>query len=434
MKLLLASLVFILFSTLASAQSGWRYIGPVESEIQAMAVHEDLILCVASTIGGDRLFRSTDAGQTWDTLASGVRKMVIIPDGNPTIVGSVPPNKDFMFSTDLGETWDTSATAPPGIWLNRMYIKSGTPNLIFAVSGYGAFGELERLYRSSDYGRTWSWPYPFPASSDGSRIAVGVSPTTPDVYVNVDTDIGGAYFFHSSDVGVTWENVGWGPGLLPMMVIDPIDPLLIYAPFQSDFVRSTDGGLSWSPLFQGWRGIGVVHALMSPENPDHLIFLAQWDSPGVYQSKDRGATWVYDTLSADLPYKATTGGPYEWLNYDAKGDRLYLESAKGIYVREDVPTIDVKTTSTLPGFSMLAWPQPASENLTVKTEFPIHPSATLRVYNTLGMMVREWHVVSSGSVHWDLRNRNNLEVPNGVYLLTAIAGKEVVTTRVVIQR
>jgi hypothetical protein len=43
-------------------------------------------------------------------------------------------------------------------------------------------------------------------------------------------------------------------------------------------------------------------------------------------------------------------------------------------------------------------------------------------------------VVSSGSVHWDLRNRNNLEVPNGVYLLTAIAGKEVVTTRVVIQR
>jgi hypothetical protein len=430
MKLLLAALALFLLSDPASAQSGWRYIGPVDREIQYMAVHEDLILCAASTALGDRLFRSTDAGQSWDTLASGVRKMAIIPGDTPIIVGSVPPNRNFQFSMDLGETWDTSATPPPGPILYRIYVKPDNPGVVFAITG--TF-RVKRLYRSSDYGRTWSWPYPFPQSSDGSRIAIGLSPTTPDVYVNVDTNIGGAYLYHSSDNGVTWEIVGLGPGLLPMMIIDPDDPLVIYAPFQSDFIRSTDGGLSWSPIFRGWQGMGVVHGIMHPDNSDHLIFLTQWDEPGVYQTTDRGTTWVYDTLSAHLPYKATTGGPYEWLAYDARRDRLYLQSAKGIYLRENVLT-DIKLTRLLSDCSIQTYPQPASESLTVKTEFPIHSSAKLRVYNTLGMMLREWHMAAPGSLQWDLRDRYNQDVPNGIYLLTAIAGKEVVTQRILIQR
>jgi photosystem II stability/assembly factor-like uncharacterized protein len=441
MKLLLAALALFLLSDPASAQSGWRNIGPEEREIVSMSLLGDLIFASVRVPGSGRLYRSLDGGENWervDTTTLPVGAATWILPGNPIKVLAAYYTYDpsrtrhFYISADSGRTWENHEMGQLPGDISRFYFRNGNDS--GALFGVASIGRLDRLYRSTDYGRTWSWPYPFPQSSDGSRIAIGLSPTTPDVYVNVDTNIGGAYLYHSSDNGVTWEIVGLGPGLLPMMIIDPDDPLVIYAPFQSDFIRSTDGGLSWSPIFRGWQGMGVVQGIMHPDNSDHLIFLTQWDEPGVYQTTDRGTTWVYDTLSAHLPYKATKGGTYEWLNYDAKRNRLYLQSAKGIYVREDVPATDVKTTPTLPGFSMQTWPQPSSESLTVKTEFPIHSSATLRVYNTLGMMLREWHMAAPGSVHWDLRDRYNRDLPSGVYLLIAVAGKELVTQRILIQR
>ncbi len=441
MKLLLASLVFILFSTLASAQSGWRYIGPVESEIQAMAVHEDLILCVASTTGGDRLFRSTDAGQTWDTLASGVRKMSIIPDGIPTIVGSIPPNRDFMFSTDFGETWDTSATAPPGIWLNRMYIKIGTPNLIFAIGGFGAFGEYERLYRSSDYGRTWSWPYPFPASSDGSRIAVGMSPTTPDVYVNVDTDIGGAYIFHSSDGGVTWEFVAESPVGMTSLLINPNLTDRIISFRGGEIIHSDDGGASWQSIHTRANLKRSFRSLIRcTEDANKLSLFVEPNIhlglPGFISFSDSGGlTWADDSTSLTLPFKTVyrVFDPITWLQHDARRDRLYFQTEKGIYIRENLSTAISETKAPV-SWGIQVHPQPASESLTVNINISIHTVITLRVYNILGKLLREWTVAAPGSVHWNLRDRYNRDLPSGVYLLIAVAGNELVTQRILIQR
>ncbi len=438
MKVIFIAFALVLFSTLATAQSGWRYIGPVESEIQAMAVHEDLILCVASTPGGDRLFRSTDAGQTWDTLASGVRKMAIIPDGNPTIVGSIPPNKDFMFSTDLGETWDTSATAPPGPNLYRIYVKPDNPGVVFAITGTFL---VERLYRSSDYGRTWSWPYPFPVSSDGSKIAVGVSPTTPDVYVNVNTDIGGAYFFHSSDDGVTWEFVAESPLDITTLLIDPDISGKILSFQYNKIMLSEDGGASWRPIHTGNTNQRNFRSLIrSSENANELYLFVEPDIHrallgSITFSNSGGQTWKDDSTSLSLPFKTVyrVFDPITWLQHDARRKRLYFQTERGIYIRESLSTSLTEVDLPISG-DIQSYPQPASESLIVQTCFPAQSGTTLRLYNTLGTLIQEWRVVAPGSLHWDLRDRYNLEVPNGVYLLTSIAGKEVVTRRVVIQR
>jgi hypothetical protein len=436
MKFLFASLVFILLSTLASAQSGWRYIGPVESEIQAMAVHEDLILCVASTIGGDRLFRSTDAGRTWDTLASGVRKMAIIPDGNPTIVGSVPPNKDFMFSTDLGETWDTSATPPPGPILYRIYVKPDNPGVVFAITG--TF-RVERLYRSSDYGRTWSWPYPFPQSSDGSKIAVGVSPTTPDVYVNVDTNIGGAYFFHSSDDGVTWEFVAESPWGITSLLINPNLTDRIISFRGNEIILSDDGGATWRSIHTRANLKRAFRSLIRSADDAKKLYLfvepnIHLGLPGFISFSDSGGlTWADDSTSLTLPFKTVHNvfDPITWLQHDARRDRLYFQTEKGIYIRENLSTA-ISETIVPVSWGIQVHPQPAGESLTVTTNFANHAGLTLRVCNTLGVPLREWNVAAPGSVHWDLRDRYNRDLPSGVYLLIAVAGKELVTQRILI--
>jgi hypothetical protein len=437
MKLLLAALALFLLSDTASAQSGWRYIGPVDREIQYMAVHEDLILCAASTVHGDRLFRSTDAGQSWDTLASGVRKMAIIPGDTPIIVGSVPPNRNFQFSMDLGETWDTSATPPPGPILYRIYVKPDNPGVVFAITG--TF-RVERLYRSSDYGRTWSWPYPFPQSSDGSKIAVGVSPTTPDVYVYVDTDIGGAYFFHSSDDGVTWEFVAESPCCITTLLIDPDVPDRVLANYGNQILLSEDGGVTWRMIHSGNDNKRSFRSLIrNTKNANELyLFIGPHSTglPGIVSfSKSGGHTWTDDSTSLTLPFKTVHNvfDPITWLQHDARRDRLYFQTEKGIFIREKLST-GITGTIVPVSWGIQVHPQPASESLTVTTNFVNHASLTLRVFSTLGVLLREWHVAAPGSLQWDLRDRSNLEVPNGVYLLTAITGKDVVTRRIVIQR
>jgi hypothetical protein len=432
MKLLLAALALFLLSDTASAQSGWRYIGPVESEIQAMAVHEDLILCVASTIGGDRLFRSTNAGQTWDTLASGVRKMAIIPGDAPIIVGSVPPNRNFQFSMDLGETWDTSATPPPGPILYRIYVKPDNPGVVFAITG--TF-RVERLYRSSDHGRTWSWPYPFPQSSDGSKIAVGVSPTTPDVYVNVDTNIGGAYFFHSSDDGVTWEFVAESPWGITSLLINPNLTDRIISFRGNEIILSDDGGATWRSIHTNTTSRRALRSLIrNSENANELYLFS--GVPGMISFSDsEGVTWTDDSTSLTLPFKTVHNvfDPITWLQHDAHRNRLYVQTLKGIYIRESLTT-NIASTELPQSPVIQVYPQPARESMTVDIEMPTNASVTFRLFNTLGMLLREWHKNDPGSLQWDLRDRYNRDLPSGIYLLIAVAGKEVVTQRILIQR
>jgi hypothetical protein len=432
MKLLLAALALFLLSDPASAQSGWRYIGPVDREIQYMAVHEDLILCAASTALGDRLFRSTDAGQSWDTLASGVRKMAIIPGDTPIIVGSVPPNRNFQFSMDLGETWDTSATPPPGPILYRIYVKPDNPGVVFAITG--TF-RVKRLYRSSDYGRTWSWPYPFPQSSDGSKIAVGVSPTTPDVYVYVDTDIGGAYFFHSSDEGATWEFVAESPRDITTLLIDPDISGKIISFQYNKIILSEDGGGAWRTIHTGTNSMRAFRSLIrNSENANELYLFS--GVPGMISFSDsEGVTWTDDSTSLTLPFKTVHNvfDPITWLHHDAHRNRLYVQTLKGIYIRESLTT-NIASTELPQSPVIQVYPQPARESMTVDIEMPTNAGVTFRLFNTLGMLLREWHKNDPGSLKWDLRDRYNRDLPSGIYLLIAVAGKELVTQRILIQR
>ncbi len=429
MKVIFFAFALTFFSTLAAAQTGWRYIGPVDREIQAMAVHEDLILCAASTTGGDRLFRSTDAGQTWDTLASGVRNIAIIPDGIPTIVGSIPPNKDFLISTDLGDTWDTTGTPPPGIWLSRIYIKEDTPGLIFAIAGPSSF-RYERLYRSTDYGRSWTYAYNFPASSDGSNIAVGISPNTPDVYVNVDTDIGGQYFYHSSDDGVTWEFVTHGRFITQMMV-DPDNQTNIYASIIGGIYQSNDGGFSWTQIHSG------VSIIQDKMNPNLLFSVGRptGTQPGVTVSENRGKTWWHDSATLNLPFKQIIDpyNPNVWLQYEPGRKRLYLQTMTGIYMRENFLTavLDVEIASNT---FLHAYPQPAQKYLRITTGQPKSAMISLRVYTTVGRVLRHWMLDTERYISWDLTDGNATQIQSGVYLLVMQEGATILSKTIIIQR
>jgi hypothetical protein len=442
MKLLLAALALFLLSDPASAQSGWRNIGPEEREIVSMSLLGDLIFASVRVPGSGRLYRSLDAGENWervDTTTLPVGAATWILPGNPIKVLAAYYTYDpsrtrhFYISADSGRTWENHEMGQLPGDISRFYFRNGNDS--GALFGVASIGRLDRLYRSTDYGRTWSWPYPFPQSSDGSKIAVGVSPTTPDVYVYVDTDIGGAYFFHSSDEGATWEFVAESPRDITTLLIDPDISGKIISFQYNKIILSEDGGGAWRTIHTGTNSMRAFRSLIrNSENANELYLFS--GVPGMISFSDsEGVTWTDDSTSLTLPFKTVHNvfDPITWLHHDAHRNRLYVQTLKGIYIRESLTT-NIASTELPQSPVIQVYPQPARESMTVDIEMPTNASVTFRLFNTLGMLLREWHKNDPGSLQWDLRDRYNRDLPSGIYLLIAVAGKEVVTQRILIQR
>jgi len=163
-------LSFLVLPVVLPAQNGWRYIGPEEREISLMAVKGDLIFAsvVIPPVGGGystrRIYRSTDAGISWEMLDTNRipgSSLITILDGNPpNIFGA--QNYRLFFSSDLGRTWD-STQQPALMERVSVYWSFAKPNatgILFALGK--SFPDVDRLFRSTDYGRTWKEPFFFP--------------------------------------------------------------------------------------------------------------------------------------------------------------------------------------------------------------------------------------------------------------------------------
>ena len=107
------------------------------------------------------------------------------------------------------------------------------------------------IYKTSDYGATWTGPIESGGGLIGIGLAVGTPPST--LYgCNISHDYG---FWRSSNKGVNWTNINISP--LPsdrqdvyQPEVDPYDPthLLICAHENNYLVHSTNAGDTWSSI------------------------------------------------------------------------------------------------------------------------------------------------------------------------------------------
>ncbi|MBI2886832.1 MAG: exo-alpha-sialidase [Chloroflexi bacterium] len=199
--------------------------------------------------------------------------------------------------------------------------------ILFAAAWDWWFGS--RVYRSTDFGRTWEEPAAgpaFPADSGEKLEKVWhVEPGRPQepgvVYAGVEP----AALFKSTDDGQTWQLVEslhshpsrkeWQPsagGLaLHSVVLDPLDTKKIGAGVSAGgYFRTLDGAKTWHAANKGVRanfmpdqppvypevGQCVHHVAMAAGKPDRVY---QQNHCGVYRSDDGGASWR--EITGELP-------------------------------------------------------------------------------------------------------------------------------------
>src|SRR6185436_18771681 len=184
--------------------------------------------------GGGTLFKSTDAGATWNQLfglSDVLVEALAIDPADPSILFAGTPG-GLWRSEDGGETWEEVPGTPPVLSLAPDPARSG--RVWLGSDGQGVF-------RSLDSGRTWL------ASRRGLNAAsletAAFDPFRPDILYMVEDSRHAGNALRSTDHGVTWNRITpQAPYGIDVLVPHPLREGVLFASGFDGTFRSTNRG------------------------------------------------------------------------------------------------------------------------------------------------------------------------------------------------
>jgi len=262
------------------------------------------VLFAATTEG---VFKSTNAGGSWTLVHPVVMAMdVRIHPLNPDIVFAAhgnfsSPGVGIYRSTDGGQTWMRLTTGLPATWSGKagLALAPGAPDTVYASIGDVDAGR--GLYKSIDRGDTWVPINPFGYQEYQGWYShyVVVSPFDPQTLFT-----GGVEIYRSTDGGATlgvrtnWQSVYFGtsPPQGPIggsnyahadqhfAVWHPTDPNTIYFTSDGGIFKSTDLGATFQSLIGGYQTTQFYNGFSnSGSNPALAMGGLQDNFPVIYQ-------------------------------------------------------------------------------------------------------------------------------------------------------
>ena len=398
----------------------WREVGPFRGGRSAAVAgipSQDNVYYFGATGGG--VWKTLDSGKSWDNVSDGYfggsigavavsewdPNVIYVGGGEKTVRGNVSHGDGMWRSTDAGDTWQRIGLRDSRR-ISRIRVHPTNPDVVYAAVMGHLFGASEQrgVYRSADGGENWErvlfvnnevgavdlamdptnprilyasfWrvlrtPYSLESGGEGSGlykstdggnswdklsdnegfprgdlgiIGVTVSPSNnKNVYAIVEAEKGGVY--RSIDGGETWARTNEDRNLrqrawyYSRIYADPVDEDSVYV-LNVRFHFSKDGGTSFAEIDTPH---GDNHDLwIDPVNPLRMI---QANDGGANVSFDRGETW---STQANQPtaqfYRVSTDNdfPYRLLGgqQDNSAVRIRSRSAVGsaIGVRDWEPT------------------------------------------------------------------------------------------------
>jgi photosystem II stability/assembly factor-like uncharacterized protein len=336
-----------------------------------------------TVIPGDGVFKSTDAGQTWQDV--GLRdthstSAILVNPKDPNVVyvasmGHVfgpNPDRGVFKSVDGGRSW------------KKILFVDGDTGAICLVNDpnhadvmYAAMWQAERkpwgltsggpgsgIYKTTDGGEHWTnitRNHGLPTGVIG-RIGLGVAASKPDtVYAIIQARDGGV--FRSDDAGATWTQVNDEMKLRQRafyymtIYVDPKDPNTVYAPEVDALWVSHDGGKKFTKLRTPHGDNHVVWI-----NPDDTKILLEGNDGGVTVSTDGGKTWSteHNQPTAQF-YHVNLDDQFPYHVYGAQQDEGSFEGPSAAS-QGMIPTGNWKSVAY--GESTYAVPQPGDPEVT----------------------------------------------------------------------
>jgi len=262
---------------------------------------------------GDGVYKSVDGGTTWTNMglktSEHISKIVIDPrDSNVVWVAAQGPlwsaggERGLFVTRDGGKTWNKAFETSPNTGVTEVFLDPRNPDIMFAstyqrrrhVWGVINGGPEAGLRKSTDAGKTWRKITNGLPKADIGRIGLAISPVDPDtIYAVMDAQGKDGGFYRSTDSGENWEKRGDYQSTTGQYYNELFaDPKVVDRVYSMDTWMnvSDDGGKTFRRVGEKHKHVDNHVLWIDPDDNKHL--LAGCDG-GLYQSYDRGATWIW---------------------------------------------------------------------------------------------------------------------------------------------
>ncbi len=279
------------------------------------------------------IFKSTDEGTTWSSQApfSGtpILRIALAPSAPGTLYASVLVNSDedtaFFRSDDGGASWRPLGRIAIRTLQRELLVDPRSSSVLYAA-GMGG------LFKSTDGGLTWkaaSQGLPMFFGGPPSVLALTLDPSDPDVAYTGLEEWGVA---RSLRGGMGWRigvETGLNATFTRLLKFDPRHPDTVYLALGSGgsrSFRSMDGGGTWAPFARSISLSGGLNDLAFDLKSPNVLYAATEDA--TWKSSDGGTTW---TALFEAAERVAVTGPktllsgFCGLNRSTDGGRTWKE-------------------------------------------------------------------------------------------------------------
>lgn len=269
------------------------YVGTGEKSIRGV-----------TTSQGDGLYKSTDAGKTWEHIWENpgqIARIKIHPANHDIAYAAVqgtiwgPSEERGVYrTTDGGESWERVLEVDETTGATDLRMDPTNPRILYAsmwehgrkpwyvLSGGYAGG----LFKSTDGGDSWE------KLTNGlpeliGKVGIDVSASNPDrLYAIVEAMPGEGGLYRSDDAGETWElkngtRILWTRSWYYMHIAaDPVNDDIVYV-LNAPFMKSIDGGVTFEKK-------------STPHGDHHDHWINPNNNLNMINANDGGATITFD--------------------------------------------------------------------------------------------------------------------------------------------
>lgn len=297
----------------------------------------------SNVIGGKGMYKSIDAGLTWEHIGLkhvGQIGAVEIDPTNSNIVWVAAIGNAFkanmergIYKTiDGGQNWQKVLFISDTVGFSDLELLPGNPNVIYAAAWKaerkpwtiisGGTSEEGGIYKSVNGGKDWvKLDTGLPQGTIG-KIDLAVSAVNSSiVYAVIEAPEKEGGVYKSVDQGKSFQKMSDNKGLVNRpfyytnIELDPTNPDIVYSN-ANPLLKSTDGGKSWNRMTVPH---GDNHDIwINPDNPDLLI---QANDGGANVSFNGGKTWStqFNQPTAEL-YQVEVDDQYPYWLYAGQQD------------------------------------------------------------------------------------------------------------------